>query len=202
MSPDRHGSGATRIEADLSIKRGRETDAQSIHLSCRPGLGAAGAAGVASAVPTVKFKAEAVPIPGFPHTGNILGAGTALKAEYDDRGHRIPRLAAAAHRRQLLPAQRLEAAPHRLPDLHEGHARTVRSDQVPQRLGGRSDRHGARLRDLRRRTRRRDRGTVLVLRAGRRLRVLHRRPLAGVAGNHRSTATTRTSPAAAASGPS
>ncbi len=42
--------------------------------------------GVASALPTVKFKAEAVPIPGYPHTGNILGAGTALKAEYEISG--------------------------------------------------------------------------------------------------------------------
>jgi hypothetical protein len=37
---------------------------------------------VASALPTVKFKAEAVPIRGFPHTGNILGAGAAVHAEY------------------------------------------------------------------------------------------------------------------------
>jgi hypothetical protein len=36
----------------------------------------------ASALPTVKFKAQAVPIPGFPHTGNILGAGAAVQAEY------------------------------------------------------------------------------------------------------------------------
>lgn len=42
--------------------------------------------GVASAAPTVKFKAFAVPIPGFPHTGNILGAGTALQAEYEISG--------------------------------------------------------------------------------------------------------------------
>ena len=41
---------------------------------------------VASAVPTVAFKAEAVPIPGFPHTGNILGAGTAVQAEYTIAG--------------------------------------------------------------------------------------------------------------------
>jgi hypothetical protein len=38
--------------------------------------------GVASATPTVTFKAEAVPIPGFAHTGNILGAGTDVKLEY------------------------------------------------------------------------------------------------------------------------
>ena len=37
---------------------------------------------VASALPTVKFKAVAVPIPGFPGTGNILGAGAAVQAEY------------------------------------------------------------------------------------------------------------------------
>ena len=35
----------------------------------------------ASAVPVVKIKGEAVPIPGFPHTGNILGAGAAAHAE-------------------------------------------------------------------------------------------------------------------------
>jgi len=43
-------------------------------------------AGVASAAPTVKFKAEAVPIPGFPHTGNIYGAGAAVHAEYSIEG--------------------------------------------------------------------------------------------------------------------
>jgi len=42
--------------------------------------------GVAFATPTVKFKAEAVPITGFPHTGDILGAGTAVKAEYTIEG--------------------------------------------------------------------------------------------------------------------
>jgi hypothetical protein len=41
---------------------------------------------LASALPTVKFKAFAVPIPGFPHTGNILGAGTALQSEYQIEG--------------------------------------------------------------------------------------------------------------------
>ena len=40
----------------------------------------------ASAIPTVKFKAEAVPIPGFPHTGDILGAGAAVQAEYSIEG--------------------------------------------------------------------------------------------------------------------
>ncbi len=35
----------------------------------------------ASAAPTVTAKGKAVPIPGFPHTGNILGAGAAVHAE-------------------------------------------------------------------------------------------------------------------------
>jgi len=40
----------------------------------------------AYAAPAVTFKAVAVPIPGFPHTGNIRGAGTALRLEYTIRG--------------------------------------------------------------------------------------------------------------------
>ncbi len=37
---------------------------------------------VALATPTVAFKLQAVPIPRFPHTGNILGAGADAKFEY------------------------------------------------------------------------------------------------------------------------
>jgi len=40
----------------------------------------------ASALPTVTFKAAAVKIPGFPRTGNILGAGAADQAEYEIEG--------------------------------------------------------------------------------------------------------------------
>ncbi len=39
-----------------------------------------------SALPTVKFKANSVPIEGYPRTGNILGAGAALHAEYEISG--------------------------------------------------------------------------------------------------------------------
>ncbi len=42
--------------------------------------------GAASATPKVTFKAKAVPIPGFPHTGNIFGAGAAVEAEYKIEG--------------------------------------------------------------------------------------------------------------------
>jgi hypothetical protein len=38
---------------------------------------ALGVTGVASAAPTITLVSKAVPIPGFPHTGNILGAGAA-----------------------------------------------------------------------------------------------------------------------------
>jgi hypothetical protein len=40
----------------------------------------------ASAAPTVTFKAKAVPIPGFPHTGNIYGAGAAVEGEFRIEG--------------------------------------------------------------------------------------------------------------------
>jgi hypothetical protein len=43
-------------------------------------------AGAAAATPTVTFKAEPLPIAGYPHTGFILGAGTALLAEYEITG--------------------------------------------------------------------------------------------------------------------
>ncbi len=45
-------------------------------------LASLAAASVAEAKPTVRFKASAVAIKGFPHTGNFLGAGAAVQAEY------------------------------------------------------------------------------------------------------------------------
>jgi hypothetical protein len=50
------------------------------------GLAVLALSGVASAAPTVTFKAKAVPIPGFPHTGNIYGAGAALETEFRIKG--------------------------------------------------------------------------------------------------------------------
>ena len=50
----------------------------------------------ASAAPTVAFKLTAIPIPGFPHTGNIYGAGAAglfeftIKGTEYDEGHPAP----------------------------------------------------------------------------------------------------------------
>jgi len=42
--------------------------------------------GVALATPEVTMKAQAVPIAGFPHTGNIYGAGAAVEAEFHITG--------------------------------------------------------------------------------------------------------------------
>jgi hypothetical protein len=50
------------------------------------GLAVLGLSATASAAPTATLKAVAVPIPGFPHTGNILGAGAALQAVYTISG--------------------------------------------------------------------------------------------------------------------
>ena len=50
------------------------------------GLALLALSGVASAAPTVTFKAQAVPIKGFPHTGNLLGAGAAFQAEFTIKG--------------------------------------------------------------------------------------------------------------------
>jgi hypothetical protein len=50
------------------------------------GLAVLGLTGVASAAPTVQLKAVAVPIKGYPDTGNIAGAGAALNVEYTISG--------------------------------------------------------------------------------------------------------------------
>jgi hypothetical protein len=54
------------------------------------GLAVLGLPAAASAAPTVTLVAKAVPIPGFPHTGNILGAGAALEAKYTIKGTEAP----------------------------------------------------------------------------------------------------------------
>jgi hypothetical protein len=45
------------------------------------GLAVLGLVATASAAPTLTFKTKAVPIPGFPGTGDILGAGAIIKVE-------------------------------------------------------------------------------------------------------------------------
>jgi len=50
------------------------------------GLAILGLSATASAAPTITFKAKAIPIPHFPHTGNILGAGAAVQTEFTISG--------------------------------------------------------------------------------------------------------------------
>ncbi len=50
------------------------------------GLAVLGLSTTASAAPTITLKGVAVPIPGVPHSGNILGAPAAFKAEYTISG--------------------------------------------------------------------------------------------------------------------
>jgi hypothetical protein len=50
------------------------------------GLAVLGLSATASAAPTITMQAEAVPIPGFPGTGNILGAGAALQTKFTISG--------------------------------------------------------------------------------------------------------------------
>jgi hypothetical protein len=51
------------------------------------GLAVLGLPAAASAIPVVTFKAKAVPIQGFPHTGNYLGAGAAEQVEWTITGN-------------------------------------------------------------------------------------------------------------------
>jgi hypothetical protein len=51
------------------------------------GLAVLGLPSAASATPSVTFKFTAIPIPGFPHTGNIKGAGTAARTEWTIKGN-------------------------------------------------------------------------------------------------------------------
>jgi hypothetical protein len=72
---------------NLSINRG-ENELMRRASTCLAVLGVALTAltGVASAAPTVTMKMAAVPIPGFPHTGNIYGAGAAVQTEFSIKG--------------------------------------------------------------------------------------------------------------------
>jgi hypothetical protein len=91
MSPDRHGSGATRIEADLSSTEERELMRRASTCLAVLALAALAAPSFASAAPTVTLKAIAVPIPKsgggtYPGTGNIYSAGAAVEAEFHING--------------------------------------------------------------------------------------------------------------------
>src|ERR1700694_1182703 len=86
MTPDRMAPELPGSRRKLSIKRGEILMRRASTCVAVLALALMALTGVASAAPTVTFKAEAVPIAGYPHTGNILGAGAAVKAEYTISG--------------------------------------------------------------------------------------------------------------------
>ncbi len=141
----------------------------------------------ASALPSVKFKSSAVPIPGFPHTGNILGAGTAFEGRIQDRGHRIPR---APRRRRCigvnfyLPSGSKSCIPPSFPTCTKSTLEQPSGPRSKRPTGSAAGPTGTVLgsRDLRRRTRaKRPRNHPPFYAPGGGFEVLHRRPLAGVA---------------------
>jgi hypothetical protein len=69
-----------------SIGRGSHRTRRAAACLVVLGLAALGLSASASAAPTIAMKAQAVPIPGFKGTGNILGAGAALKTEFKISG--------------------------------------------------------------------------------------------------------------------
>jgi hypothetical protein len=87
MSPGRLAPELPGSRRKLTTNRGEEKLMRraSICLAVM-GLALMALTGVASAAPEVTFKAQAVPIPGYPETGNIYGAGSAVQAEYTIKG--------------------------------------------------------------------------------------------------------------------
>ena len=69
-----------------SIGRGSHRTRRAAACLVVLGVAVLGLSASASAAPTITLKAQAVPIPGFKGTGNILGAGAALKSEFTISG--------------------------------------------------------------------------------------------------------------------
>ena len=75
------------------------------------GLVVLGLSATASAAPTFMFKVTALPIPGFPHTGDILGAGAVIQGEGTISGTEYGGFPPPLIADQVLRAGRREAAP-------------------------------------------------------------------------------------------
>src|ERR1700735_2515485 len=97
MSPDRQRSGATRVVGGPIRNRGEKLMRKASTRLALLGLAVAtlGLPAVAGAAPAVTLKVKAVPIPKspgstggatYPGTGNILGAGTDVEAEFTIKG--------------------------------------------------------------------------------------------------------------------
>ena len=87
----------------------------------------------ASAATVTGVHARILPIPGFPGTGDMLGAGAEVEIEGRLEGDELPGGLPSQTRKLVVyfPAgTKIDSAG--LSDLHGGQARTVRSDRMPQ----------------------------------------------------------------------
>ena len=105
--------------------------------------------GVASAAPTVTFKATAVPIAGFPHTGNIFGAGAAVQAEYKITGTEYGGFPPPLIGVNFYLPSGTKLHPAGFPTCATKVIAEEKAGQVPERLQGGPDRQGARDRRVR-----------------------------------------------------
>ena len=146
-------------------------------------LAALAAANIADAAPTVKFKAFPVAIKGYPKTGNILGAGAAVQAEYKISGTEYGGFPPPLIGINFYLPEGHGPAHLGLPHVRAHDARTGRPVRLFAHLGRRPGGQSARDRLLRLRTGGRAGHARILLRARRGSHVLHQRPLARVAGN-------------------
>lgn len=86
ISPDHQRLPSYPTEADVTINRNTNLMRRVSTTLALLALAIFSLPTVASAKPTVKLVAKAVPIPGFPHTGNILGAGAAVEFKISIQG--------------------------------------------------------------------------------------------------------------------
>ncbi len=135
--------------------------------------------GVASAAPTMTLVAKAVPIPGFPGTGNILGAGAAVEAKYTIHGTEstggVP--SQITHVNFFLPAG-TKINQTGFVTCPTATLENIGPERLPHEVPGQPRRFRGRRRSDRRRTRQRERHPAGVLRARRRPAVLRQCRLA------------------------
>ena len=114
---------------------------QSIHPSCRPGLGAAGPAGRRLGRTDGQVQSGSSPDPGLTKdTGNILGAGTALQAEYKISGTKYYGAPPPIIGVNFYLPKGSVLHPNGFPTCSQATGRTARPDRLPKapQGGGRS----------------------------------------------------------------
>jgi hypothetical protein len=86
ISPGLYGSGATRIEADLSINRGEKLMRRASTYLALLGLAVLALPAAAVAAPIITLTPKVVPLAGFPGTGYHLGKGAAVEFKFSIKG--------------------------------------------------------------------------------------------------------------------